>query len=177
MPAERGGERLVLHQLGHVVADGRRARPSRSSTTSRSRYNYTNEGGVGGTIRFLKNIMGLWLVQECRRQLAARGARPQLRRADADGRRGAKAFGAVIDPDHKPFLSPGDMPRRSTQFCKRDEADARRASRGEFVRTLPREPRADVPQDARRAGRRPRPADRHRSTSSAAGARTSCSTR
>ena len=37
------------------------------------RYNYTNEGGVGGTIRFLKNIMGLWLVQECRRQFAAEG--------------------------------------------------------------------------------------------------------
>ena len=39
------------------------------------KYNYTNEGGVGGTIRFLKNIMGLWLVQECRRQFAARRAR------------------------------------------------------------------------------------------------------
>src|SRR6185295_17047929 len=36
-------------------------------------YNYTNEGGVGGTIRFLKNIMGLWLVQECRRHWAREG--------------------------------------------------------------------------------------------------------
>ena len=35
-----------------------------------AKYNYTNEGGVGGTIRFLKNIIGLWVVQECRREWA-----------------------------------------------------------------------------------------------------------
>ena len=50
------------------------------------RYNYTNEGGVGGTIRFLKNIMGLWLVQECRRQFAPEGKEYDYATLTRDGR-------------------------------------------------------------------------------------------
>jgi rhamnulokinase len=97
------------------------------------RYNYTNEGGVGGTIRFLKNIMGLWLVQECRRQWVKEGhdhSYAELK--EMAGR--AKPFGAVIDPDHKPFLSPGDMPGKIERFC-RDTKQRTPNTRGEFVRT------------------------------------------
>src|SRR4029453_4316349 len=72
-------------------------------------YNYTNEGGVGGTIRFLKNIMGLWLVQECRREFAKDGYDHSYAELTQMAER-APGFGAVIDPDHGPFLSPGDMP-------------------------------------------------------------------
>jgi rhamnulokinase len=96
------------------------------------RYNYTNEGGVGGTIRFLKNIMGLWLVQECRRHWVREGhdhSYAELK--EMAGR--AKPFGAVIDPDHKPFLSPGDMPGKIERFCK-DTKQRAPTTRGDCVR-------------------------------------------
>jgi rhamnulokinase len=96
-------------------------------------YNYTNEGGAGGTIRFLKNIMGLWLVQECRRQWVRDGHdHSYAELAQMAGR--SKGFGAVIDPDHKPFLSPGDMPHKIEQFCQ-DTRQPAPITRGEYVRT------------------------------------------
>jgi rhamnulokinase len=80
-------------------------------------YNYTNEGGVGGTTRFLKNIMGLWLVQECRRHWLREGYdHGYAELTDMASR--AKPFGAVIDPDHVPFGSPGDMPNKIDRFCE-----------------------------------------------------------
>ena len=87
------------------------------------RYNYTNEGGVGGKIRFLKNIMGLWLVQECRRHWLQGRVRPQLRRADRRWPPAARPFGPVFDPDHKPFGLPGDMPGKIDRFCRRDRPE------------------------------------------------------
>jgi rhamnulokinase len=82
------------------------------------KYNYTNEGGVGGTIRFLKNIMGLWLVQECRREWARQGREysyAELTKAAS----GAEPQAALIDPDHAPFGAPGEMPAKIDAFCKR----------------------------------------------------------
>lgn len=80
-------------------------------------YNYTNEGGVGGTIRFLKNIMGLWLVQECRRHWQREGYDHSYSELTQMAAR-SRGFGAVIDPDHKPFGAPGDMPIKIEQFCR-----------------------------------------------------------
>jgi rhamnulokinase len=78
----------------------------------------TNEGGVCGTFRLLKNIMGLWLVQECRRTWAAEGQ--ELSYADlAALATEAPAFGALIEPDAHDFLRPGDMPARIRDFCQR----------------------------------------------------------
>ena len=96
------------------------------------RYNYTNEGGVGGTIRFLKNIMGLWLVQECRRQWVKDGHDHSYAELKEMAAR-TKPFAMVIDPDHKPFLSPGDMPGKIERFC-RDTKQRTPTTRGEFVR-------------------------------------------
>ena len=82
------------------------------------RFNFTNEGGVGGTIRFLKNIMGLWLVQECRRQWEREGntySYDTLTRLAAE----APPFVSVIDPDDASFLAPGDMPAAIRAFCAR----------------------------------------------------------
>ncbi len=80
-------------------------------------FNFTNEGGVGGTFRLLKNIMGLWLVQECRRAWQSAGedwAYAELMRlAEA-----APAFTAVILPSDARFLPPGDMPARLRAFCR-----------------------------------------------------------
>ena len=71
--------------------------------------NITNEGGALGTIRLLKNIGGLWLVQECRRAWARLGderSYEQLTRLALD----AKPMACVIDPDHPSLLAPADMP-------------------------------------------------------------------
>jgi rhamnulokinase len=81
-------------------------------------YNFTNEGGVGGTFRFLKNIMGLWLVQESRRTWASQGeplTYDDLTQMAAE----AQPLRAIVDPDDGDFLKPGDMPARIRAFCKR----------------------------------------------------------
>ena len=82
------------------------------------RHNFTNEGGVAGTTRLLKNIMGLWLVQECRRTWARAGRELSydelIARAEA-----ARPFAALVDPDDPSFLAPGDMPARLAAFCTR----------------------------------------------------------
>ncbi|GMV95704.1 MAG: carbohydrate kinase [Phycisphaerae bacterium] len=80
--------------------------------------NFTNEGGVNGTYRFLKNIMGLWLVQECRRTWERAGndySYDDLARLAA----AARPFAAVIDPDDPSFLPPGDMPARIAAYCRK----------------------------------------------------------
>jgi len=79
--------------------------------------NLTNEGGVEGTFRFLKNIMGLWLVQQCRSTWAAAG-KDYTYDVLTDLAREAPSFAALIDPDCEIFLPPGDMPARITQFCR-----------------------------------------------------------
>ncbi len=97
------------------------------------KYNCTNEGGVGGRIRFLKNIAGLWLVQECRRQWQREGREysyAELTKLAGE----ARPLGALIDPDHRPFMSPGDMPGRIREFC-RSTHQGEPASVGEVVRT------------------------------------------
>jgi rhamnulokinase len=79
--------------------------------------NFTNEGGFGGTTRFLKNVMGLWLLQECRRTWAREGREYSYeeltRLAQA-----VPAAGSLLDPDHPAFLPPGDMPARIRRFCR-----------------------------------------------------------
>lgn len=96
-------------------------------------YNYTNEGGVGGTIRFLKNIMGLWLVQECRRHFGREGYEHSYSELTQMAAR-SKGFGAVIDPGYKPFLSPGEMPTKIDRFCK-DTRQRTPHTRGDYIRT------------------------------------------
>jgi len=79
--------------------------------------NFTNEGGVSGTIRFLKNVTGLWLVQQCRK--AWEGGRAlgyeELTRLAGE----AAPFRALIDPDDPGFLNPPDMPEALRAYCGR----------------------------------------------------------
>jgi len=72
-------------------------------------HNFTNEVGAGGKIRFLKNIMGLWPLQECRRQWQAEGLNLSYTELAAQAA-AEPEFPAIIDIDQ--FLEPGDMPRR-----------------------------------------------------------------
>ena len=79
--------------------------------------NLTNEGGVAGTIRLLRNVMGLWLIQETRRALWPSGAAPSYEEL-AELAESAPAFTAFIDPDDERFLRPGDLPARVRAFCR-----------------------------------------------------------
>jgi rhamnulokinase len=74
-------------------------------------YSFTNEGGVESTIRLLKNIMGLWLIQECRRQWQREGRDLSYPEMAAMAEK-AKPFARHIDVDSSGFLAPGDMPKR-----------------------------------------------------------------
>jgi rhamnulokinase len=96
------------------------------------RYNFTNEGGIGGTTRLLKNIMGLWLVQESRRTWARAGRELSYEELVARAQ-AAPAFAALVDPDDSTFLPPGDMPARLAAFCKRT-AQAPPQDEGALVR-------------------------------------------
>jgi rhamnulokinase len=78
--------------------------------------NFTNEGGTGGTIRFLKNISGLWLLEACRQSWAAAGR--QIRYEDLlEAAANAPAFRSLVDPDHDRFLNPDDMPSAIDRYC------------------------------------------------------------
>jgi rhamnulokinase len=80
--------------------------------------NFTNEGGVGGTTRLLKNITGLWLVQECRRSWKQSGREfgyDELTHLAST----APPLASLIDPDDPSFQAPGDMPDAIRDFCRR----------------------------------------------------------
>jgi rhamnulokinase len=81
-------------------------------------WNFTNESGVNGTYRLLRNIMGLWLVQECKRAWDLAGLSlsfPQL----VELAEQAKPFAAFIDPDDVGFLNPAHMPEQVQAYCRR----------------------------------------------------------
>jgi rhamnulokinase len=78
-------------------------------------FNFTNEGGVESTFRFLKNIMGLWLVQQCKKAWDKEyGYSYAELAAMAEA---AKPFIAIVDPDDGEFLNPPDMPEAIRQYC------------------------------------------------------------
>jgi rhamnulokinase len=91
--------------------------------------NLTNERGVDGTIRLLKNVMGLWLVQECSRVWATPFA--ELERLAAHAPAGVPLF----DPDDDAFLAPGDMPALIAAACRR-AGQRPPADRGSVVRSI-----------------------------------------
>ncbi|MGY1835976.1 rhamnulokinase family protein [Blastococcus sp. SYSU DS0510] len=95
---------------------------------------FTNELGVDGTVRYLRNVMGLWLLQESLRTWAAAGLPADLPDLLAAAAR-VPAFTAVVDPDDGRFLPPGDMPARIAQVC----AETRQTppqSQAEIVRCI-----------------------------------------
>jgi rhamnulokinase len=103
--------------------------------TDRTReLNFTNEGGVDGTTRLLKNIGGLWLLQSCRRTWAREG-RPhdygELLEAAGD----APPFAALFDPDHRGFLHPDDMVEAIAAYC-RQTGQAPPQNAGGYVRSI-----------------------------------------
>jgi rhamnulokinase len=97
---------LVGVELTHPVVD-----------EASRRANLTNEGGVARTVRLLRNVMGLWVLQECRRQWAREGVDidyPTLVALAAE----APPARSIIDVDHPSFVRPGDMPARIRAYCR-----------------------------------------------------------
>lgn len=96
--------------------------------------NFTNEGGVAGTIRLLKNIMGLWLLQECRRQWRREGkdfTYEQLMSLAGT----APPFRSLVNPDDPAFLHPENMLHAIAEFCRRTSQPVPQ-SEGEFARCI-----------------------------------------
>lgn len=93
---------------------------------------FTNERGVGDKIRFLKNISGLWLVQEVRRGYEAKGESYDYAQL-TDMARKAKGFRTLVDPAHEPFGSPGGMLEKIADFAKATDQPAP-STPGQYVR-------------------------------------------
>lgn len=94
--------------------------------------NFTNEGGVDGTYRLLKNIMGLWLVQECRRAYERRGKTLDYSEL-ANAAAAADAFRSLVDPDDPRFLSPDDMLDAIKNYCEETKQPIPETE-GQFIR-------------------------------------------
>ena len=76
--------------------------------------NFTNEGGVNGTTRFLKNITGMWLLEQCRREWE-----PYTYQQIVELSKGAKIFRSIIDPDDETFANPESMTEAIRLYCMR----------------------------------------------------------
>ena len=104
-------------------------------TAEALRLNFTNEGGVYGTYRLLKNIMGLWLLEESRRAWergsGAKIGYPELLAEAA----AASPFRSLIDPDDGRFLNPAHMPEAIAAYC-RDTNQPVPESHGQFARCI-----------------------------------------
>jgi rhamnulokinase len=96
--------------------------------------NFTNEGGVDGRIRFLRNVMGLWILQECLRSWTTEGDPPDLEDLLSQAAQ-VPSFVSLIDPDEPGFLAPGAMPDRLAQAC-RAGGQPTPAGRAEMVRAI-----------------------------------------
>lgn len=96
--------------------------------------NFTNEGGVDGTTRFLKNITGMWLLEQCRKEWKEQGksySYPQIiKMSDA-----VEGFQSLIDPDHDSFANPEKMTEAIVAFCK-DTNQKYPETDAEFIRCI-----------------------------------------
>jgi rhamnulokinase len=98
------------------------------------RWNFTNEGGFGETYRVLRNVMGLWIIQECRREWNGQGD-PVGFEELVELAKSSKGLRSFIDPDDPVFYPPGEMVGRIEQFC-RDTRQPIPVSKGEVVRLV-----------------------------------------
>jgi rhamnulokinase len=98
------------------------------------KYNLTNEGGVDGTYRLLKNIAGLWLLQQSRKAFEAKGFAYNYAKLVALAK-AAPALRSLIDPDHSDFANPPNMPAAIQQFCRRTGQTVP-ATEGQIVRCI-----------------------------------------
>ncbi len=96
--------------------------------------NFTNEGGAGRKIRFLRNTMGLWLLQKCMKDWEKKGESHDYDELTGLAS-GAEEFRSIVDPDDHTFLNPPDMPEAIAEFCKKTLQPVPE-KKGEFVRCI-----------------------------------------
>lgn len=94
---------------------------------------FTNEGGFEGTTRFLKNITGLWLLQECKRMWDKKHEYSYSELVDRSLK--AMSFRTYIDPDSPDFMNPGDMVKAINEYCEKT-GQAQPESVGEYSRCI-----------------------------------------
>ncbi|EXX89160.1 carbohydrate kinase [Paenibacillus darwinianus] len=95
---------------------------------------FSNEGGVGGTYQLLKNIMGLWILQECKREWDERDETVSFQEL-AEEARSAAPFRSMIDPDDARFYGPGGMPGKIQSYCRETNQPVPE-SKGEHARCI-----------------------------------------
>lgn len=96
--------------------------------------NFTNEAGYGGTTRFLKNIIGLWIIQECRREWAREGRELDYNEITVMAEQ-AEPLRSLIYPNSPRFNKPGGMPARVAEYC-RETGQPVPETPGAFVRCV-----------------------------------------
>ena len=135
MPAARGRSSRGLYVSSGTwsLLGVERTEPLLSDAAYRA--NFTNEAGVGGTVRFLKNLTGLWVLQECERawreSATAVGYDELMQEAEA-----ARSLGSAVDFDERSFAQrPPDMPAHIRRYCQ-DHALPVPDTRGETVRLI-----------------------------------------
>jgi rhamnulokinase/L-fuculokinase len=99
-----------------------------------SKYNITNEGGYGGKASFLKNIIGLWLIQESRRQWIKEGEEYSFGELEKMAN-SAEPFKCFIDPDAPEFVTAGNIPKRIREYCRRTRQKVPK-TKGEIIRCI-----------------------------------------
>jgi rhamnulokinase len=129
-PAVEGGNWAYLSRGTWSLLGVERAEPLVNDETRR--LNVTNEGGAGGTIRFLKNIIGLWIVQECRRAWQKDGGEVSYAGLMAEAEAAGPAR-AILDVDDRRLLAPDDMPE-TLRTLARETGQTVPETRGALVR-------------------------------------------
>ncbi|MHC5904490.1 rhamnulokinase [Streptomyces sp. S6] len=124
-----GGERFAYISTGTWSLAGLELAAPVLTEESRAA-NFTNELGIDGTVRYLRNIMGLWLLQECVRAWGEPELGVLLREAAA-----APALRSVVDAGDAGFLAPGRMPKRIAEACRASGQPVPQ-SRGEITRCI-----------------------------------------
>jgi rhamnulokinase len=87
-------------------------------TEATYKMNFTNEGGVDGTIRFLKNITGMWLLEQCRKEWETEGLKYSYSEIVELSKKTA-AFRSLIDPDAPDFANPESMTKAIAAYCRK----------------------------------------------------------
>ena len=104
-------------------------------TSEALRLNFTNEGGVCGTTRLLKNVMGLWMLQRCRQIWSTQAGHSYEHSELMELAAREESFCCLVDPDHESFLRPADMSAAIDQFCARTHQPAPKTPAG-YVRSI-----------------------------------------